>query len=914
MKNRIKKHRILGRLSVVFAVCIAMILTSAVTAIGTTPTLKSHTLFLDNQMTYSFEFKEPSLQLISNNDVDFTALSMQGCLSIGKQAGEPSMPVKPVTLLLPPMKTISEITVSGTPATVATSPTDLTKKPIFPSQPSVPLGSSDQPDFTMNMEIYSSSSLYPAARYSDYAIGYSHGYAILSVNLNPVQYNPRQGTLVYYPKMTVQITLQDAAPNQFYRNNAEDKTWVANLVYNPSVAKLYETAGVPTFDYPGGLCDPSGNYDFVIVTTTTNGLNSWTTSSSLPYNWDSLLAFHGSEGLSGTLVTRQDIDACTAYHNSTPLFNDAQAHIREFCKDAYQDWGTEYVLIAGDSDTIPTRQMKTSYESNIDADIYWSNLDLNFNADADTYWGEEADSGFDLYTELYIGRLTCDTPQDVSNWMTKSLYYATIAEDTFLDNAAFYGGDTTWNCQGDDFVDYGAIKGTTNWLGPIPNNDGPFPPWAGFQYGFETWNAVNTGNMFNLSVKWTAEPPNPGGWMGGSESAAITGLKNAINNDQVALIAGIAHANPSMSLDVTDTSWESQYTNTKPFFIHDFGCHCGDFSGEDDGVLHSMLFHSATELAFGCVYNTCYGWGNFDSTNSSSAFQQKEFWDYFFDLENNSLDLGNWQLGKGQAWSKDRMAPTINWDYSYGTWRAIIQGCLLFGDPAQTIRTPHPSEAPLKPAKPTGPANGIWNKEYSYTSSTTEPENEQIFYLFNWDDGSTSGWLGPYNSGQTVTASHTWTELGTYQVTAKARDVWGAGSPLSDPLTVVITDNTPPEIPSIDGPAETKPHVVLTYTFIGTDFDGQDLKFEIYWGDGNAATGLGPYHSGQAVKINHTWAARGTYTIKMRTTDTAGAISEWATLDVAAPFSYQFSLDLFLQHLFERFPHAFPILRHLMGY
>jgi len=40
-------------------------------------------------------------------------------------------------------------------------------------------------------------------------------------------------------------------------------------------------------------------------------------------------------------------------------------------------------------------------------------------------------------------------------------------------------------------MDYSAIKGTDDWLGPIPGADGPFPTWAGFQFGFETWNAEN---------------------------------------------------------------------------------------------------------------------------------------------------------------------------------------------------------------------------------------------------------------------------------------------------------------------------------------------------------------------------------------------------------------------------------------
>ena len=275
--------------------------------------------------------------------------------------------------------------------------------------------------------------------------------------------------------------------------------------------------------------------------------------------------------------------------------------------------------------------------------------------------------------------------------MKKSFYYADSYFKDYLENAAFYGGDTTWNCQGDDFIEYSAIKGTDNWGGPIPDNDGPYPTWLGFQFGFETWNANNPGLEYNLSVKWTGDPPNPG-WSGGTESAAVDGMKDAINNDQCTLISSIAHANADMSMDVGKSSWESDYHNTMPFFLHDYGCHCGDMDASDDGVLHSMLFHSDTELAFATVYNTGYGWGNLDGTNSSSALQQKSFWDYLFDVENNSGGTMNWQLGKAQEWARDLMAPTINWDPSYGTWRGIIETCLLFGDPAQLIKPPMSAE------------------------------------------------------------------------------------------------------------------------------------------------------------------------------------------------------------------------------
>jgi len=879
-------------------------LTTSVTTALKNPLADNPILGSNSELTYSWSFLEPTFQSITADSTQYTTVNMPGLISGGAEIGAPQLPMKMIQLVLPPKTTVASIAVTGTPV-VLSQAANLIANPVVPHQKSIPFGSNEPQEFVKNLDIYSANTPYPSNIYTDYSIGYSHGYSILNFGLIPLQYGPSSGTLMFYPTVTVKITLENTGyVNELFRNNPADATYVQSLVANPEITQLYETSDMPTFEYPGGLCDPSQNYDYVIVTTTQNGLNYWDTTGSTPYNWESLMAQHAADGLSSTLVTVQDIDACTDYQGSNP-FNDQQAHIREFCKDAYEDWGTTYILVAGDSNYISARQMSSGGESNVDADLYWSNLDNTFNGDSDSQWGEEGDNGFDLYAELFVGRITCDVPQDVSNWLTKSFFYTDSADWDYLDNAAFYGGDTGWSCQGDDFMDYSAIKGTDEWLGPTPNQ---FPSWVGFQFGFETWNEVNPGNQFNLSVKYTEAPsPNPG-WSG----AGYTGLREAINNDLVTIISGIAHADNQMSLDVYADDWATLYHNTKPFFIHDYGCHCGDFSDGDDGVLETMLFNSDVELAFGCVYNTGYGWGNFDCTNSSSAFQAKEFWRFFLDVENLSIDLGNWQFGRAHAHSKDMMAPMLDWDG--GTWREIIQCCLLFGDPAQTLRTPHPSLPPTQPAKPTGPALGIWNVAYSYITSASEPDNEEIYYLFDWGDGSNSGWLGPYSSGATVTGTKTWTELGTYEVKAKARDIWGAASPWSDPLTVTITDNTPPSVPVVTGPSEGKPGSPYLFNMISTDPENQIIYYFIDWGDNTTSDWLGPYTSGTQIHQTHTWSEKGTYTVKVKAKDSMNGESEWGTISVVMPLDYRFTLTGFIQHLLGMFPNLFPVLRHLAGY
>ncbi len=789
---KLSKNLILTRLIITFITIALLTSTATISIASNINEIQQHSI--PNQLSYSFTFKQPTITLNKNSN-NYAQLNMPGCINLGKTAGEPLLPQRFIKLILPPQTTIESYEIIGTPEEVINTNIDIKETPIIPTQPSIPFG--EQPgDFIINSALYTSNQVYPSEITEDYQIGYSRGYTIASFSLSPVQYNPQQGTIYYFSDIELNINLEKTNEiNPFYRNNPDDRSWAESLVINPEVIDYYGNTQKP-LDYPGGLCDSSESYDYVIITTEHNSLDGWSTSGTTPYNWESLMSRHQvDQGLKCTVVTIQDITDCNDYHNSNPLFNDIEAHIREFAKDAYQDWGISYILVGGDDEWIPAREMDTSYETSIDSDIYWSNLDSTFNEDGDSRWGEEGDPGYDLYAEIFIGRLTCDEPQDVSNWMTKSFLYADTSDMNILDNVALYGGNTGWSCQGDDFMDYSAYYGTDDYLGPNPGSSGPYPGWLGYQYGFLTWNAMNPSTPYDLSEMWTAEPPNPN-WQGGTESQAIAGLRDAISNDKVSIISGIAHANSQMSLDVGSSSWESDYHNTRPFFIHDYGCHCGDMDASDDGVLHSMLFHSDTELAFGCVFNTCYGWGNFDSTNSSSAVQTKTFWDYFFDTTNNSQTTNNWQLGKGHAWSKDVLAPTIDWEH---TWRAILQGCLLFADPAQQLKSPN--NPPIRPDPPSGPDNGVTGYEYTYTSSTTEPEGEEIYYMFSWGDNTTSNWIGPFLSGQVAEASHIWESPDIYEVRVNTKDENGGQSGWSAPLMVDIIQAPVLELGVIQGGA-----------------------------------------------------------------------------------------------------------------
>ncbi|MEF8848394.1 MAG: PKD domain-containing protein [Candidatus Thermoplasmatota archaeon] len=95
---------------------------------------------------------------------------------------------------------------------------------------------------------------------------------------------------------------------------------------------------------------------------------------------------------------------------------------------------------------------------------------------------------------------------------------------------------------------------------------------------------------------------------------------------------------------------------------------------------------------------------------------------------------------------------------------------------------------PEKPDKPSGPITGFVHENYTYNTSTTDPYNEDLYYLFYWGDRSYSEWIGPFSSGTTVEANHSWDSKGTYYVRVKSKNEEGFESSWSDTRHVKVVE------------------------------------------------------------------------------------------------------------------------------
>jgi len=106
-----------------------------------------------------------------------------------------------------------------------------------------------------------------------------------------------------------------------------------------------------------------------------------------------------------------------------------------------------------------------------------------------------------------------------------------------------------------------------------------------------------------------------------------------------------------------------------------------------------------------------------------------------------------------------------------------------------------------------------------------------------------------------------------------------------------------------------------TYSTILFDPDGDQMYCKWDWGDGTFSDWLGPYDSDVNVEASHIWNEKGSYLIKVKAKDVYDAESDWSEpLSVSMPRNGLTASRTLLEKFFERFPNAFPLLRHFLRF
>jgi hypothetical protein len=94
--------------------------------------------------------------------------------------------------------------------------------------------------------------------------------------------------------------------------------------------------------------------------------------------------------------------------------------------------------------------------------------------------------------------------------------------------------------------------------------------------------------------------------------------------------------------------------------------------------------------------------------------------------------------------------------------------------------------APDDPTITSGPTNTVPGDNCEFETSTTDQDSDQMYYRWDWGDGTTSDWMGPYDSGTKMTTSHTWQQNGEFAVKVQAKDDWDAETSWSADYSVKV--------------------------------------------------------------------------------------------------------------------------------
>ena len=457
-----------------------------------------------------------------------------------------------------------------------------------------------------------------------------------------MEYIPKKGELYYYDKLTLIIHTK-AKSSEFRVQSSGNETLerVKRIIDNPEMLSTYQlsTPKTPLRGEGRGEPKPSNSIDYLIIT-----------SEVLKPYFSTLSEFKTLRGIKTEIVSVESI-----YTNVSGI--DKQDKIRNLIKYFYNNYGTNYVLLGGDDEIIPHRGLfdmvneATDYvyiDDDIASDLYYGGLDGNWNTNGDTLWGEPNEA--DLYAEVYVGRASVKTPNEVINFTNKTIAYQNNPKN--VTSALMTGEDLGWAVWGSQYKEEIRQGAET---------------WGDTTVGFPVWFGVDT-LYDNANYHWATQD-----------------MIDALNKGYH-LINHLGHAGVSYAMKISNDDIPKLINDTCFSIIYSQGCYCNSFDNrESDGSYYwdDAISEYLTKGKYGAVAflgNTRYGWGDYASTDGSSQFYDRAFFDGLFGKH-------IYKIGNLLQYSKEANIPLLDQDAMRWCYYEIC----LFGDPELDIWTDTPT-------------------------------------------------------------------------------------------------------------------------------------------------------------------------------------------------------------------------------
>ena len=734
-KASIKKYK------PIIAFFIAMVMASSVFVTANT---SDYTISSPTTERYTFEMDEDSISLTmdvgsyeitSTDQGDEIYVEEFGRLLI---PGKPNLPSKIFSIAIPPGAEVEKVTIdAGEAMTIpGTFEVPPTPLPRVIGKEDPAIFEQDTKEYENNYnQVYQSDESYPPSIGEFVRTAGYRKYNLVDVRIAPLTYNPVSGCLVYYPFVTIDI--QYSIPDDFtYDDVISDSLEKTEIMAEKIILNYQEATTWYTEE------TPRSTNDFVIIT-----LDSLTSSVIPLENWET------AKGRNVEVVT-------TSWINSNYAGYDLAEKMRNFLREKYPsgEWGIEHVLLVGDYDDVPMRRcwQDLGY-GKPETDFYYAELSLpddqSWDTDADHRYGEDSDP-IDFYAEVNVGRIPWSDPTTVLHICQKSAAYEQNNDPAFKKNILLLGAFFWPNTDNAVLMEAKVDKSwMQDWTMTRMYEQGhsSYP----MDYDLTNSNVVSVWSTGSYAfVNWAGHGSPDACWIYYDSGYFISNYDcPQLNDDYPAIIFADACSN----------------SDTDDFNI-------GQAMLEQGGV----GFLGSTKVAYGMP-----AWNN-PYSGSSQSF------DYFF---TTCVTSGDYTQGEAQQWGLIEM-------YTHGLWYydkyETFEWGALWGNPDLGMSSTGVNSPPYTPDTPEGPDNGETGIEYTFTTTTTDFEADDVYYMWHWGN-EVSDWLGPYDSGETVEIPHIWNVPGDFDIKVMAKDEAGGESSWSDIISINIVAIPLIEIGEITG-------------------------------------------------------------------------------------------------------------------
>jgi hypothetical protein len=587
------------------------------------------------QVTMDYFFEAPQTVPVIIDGQVYDRIVMRGCPNSGA-VGHPALPARGAQILLPFGAEVESVRIeTGEPVML---PGRYRIEPV-----GQPVRLSDDPGAVAppapDPAVYSLNTAVPSSMFETAGVHAFRGYGIAILKLQPVQYVPATGKLSWFPRLTVKVnTAPTGRAGALYRGLEQDRLEVMRKVDNPWMANTYVTNG-----RLGGK-----GYDLLILTT-----------DALAPSFQPLKNYHDAHSIA------------TEIHTTTDVGSNDPIDVRDYIRQRYENDGIEYVIIGGDDDVIPAKDLYVDGESTMPGDIFFSCLDGSWNWDGDGRWGEpndgEGGGDVDLVAEVYVGRACAGNTTEADRFVTKTLWYLENNHSTpenvlLVGEYLGFGGVAEWGGNYlDELIDGSSAHGYTT-IG-IPSD----------RYTIDT--------LYERDGNWSK-----------------TDLLNRLDAG-IHILNHLGHGSPDYAMKLYNSDILNSVQNEDLCFVYSQTCLAGHLDDFDCWAEHMNI--KIDEGAFAVIMNARYGYGALNSTDGPSQRYDREFWDAVF-----SEAEGFPEIGKANSDSKEDNIYRIN----DSCMRWCCYELNLFGDPsvsfigampALTVKLPEGCPEYIDPGVPT---------------------------------------------------------------------------------------------------------------------------------------------------------------------------------------------------------------------